>query len=1352
MRNLKALVLIGVLLVLTGAAYAQFAGGSGTEADPWQVSTVEHLYNVRNYLGSGNANKYFVQTADFDLGVAPWNQGSGWEPIGNNDSPFYGHYNGDNHTISNLFIYRFDNDYQGLFGNTFGSIHNLGMENVAVVGHKFVGGLSGYNNGSIDNCHNTGNVDGYERTGGLVGYNYSSGSISNCNTSVNVSGRYFFTGGLVGYNYTSASISNCHSIGDVIGRRGTGGLVGQNYNNANVINCYSTGQVSGYENTGGLMGGNSGNISNCYSTGDVIGTDNVAGLSATNSGTINKCFSTGTVNGGYETGGLVGHNYSFGSNIGSISNCYSTSNVNGNSKSGGLVASHTSTGTLINNYSTGNVFGQNYTGGFIGYRLNSGAISNCYWDTQTSGQTISAGGEGRTTAEMTWPHAANTYVGWDFVNIWAGDPSAVANAGYPYLLFQVTQTPNPAINPCPIDQAEVIQWDSDLSWQADYLPYSDNPPKGFKLYVGTDNPPTNILYGLDLLGSLSYDPPLSWSEGTSYFWRIVPYNRLGDAVNCPVWSFTTIHDTPYAEISVDQISFGNVWIDHIATKSFTVSNQGDQNLEITLLISSGPFTITTSSGRSPRLEQPRLGERNGKSDRTELSFTVPAVSSETVYVHFLPTAQQDYTRNIFVETNAPNLPTATIPLTGTGYVLYAEFMADPGTGDVPLEVSFTNQSVTGINQSLWDFGDGNTSEEMNLTHTFTQEGVYNVQLTVWDDYFSTSITHPVTVIAHPLLTCSQASGHTFSKTYLEEQSDPFELILQSSGTDTLFVTNVHWKSQNRDSYFQYEFGQLGVAIVPGAETGIQVWFAPLAEGVFADTLCIANNSENYPLLEIPFSGRGYQLHAGFNYDPPSGDVPLTVNFTDISTEDIIQWDWDFGDGGTASAQNPVYVFQTEGSYQVDLSVSDGIHFDSVSQYVQVIAHPMLACEQTNGHTFTKTYLNELSYPFEVILQSSGTDTLSVASVHWKSQNRDGYFHYEFEGIGAAIVPGDNRSIQVWFAPLTEGVFADTLCIVNNSENQPLLEIPFSGRGYQLHASFDYDPPSGDVPLTVSFTDTSTEDIIQWNWDFGDGFTSSQQNPVHVFETEGTYNVELTVSDGIHSDSTAMSVVVIAHALIGFQDDFSYNFDIVYLGDSSEAITLTLQSTGTDTLFVNNIHWHDSRPEFHYAYGDFSTPILPGHTANIDVWFEPLMFGAFSDTLIIETNAENQPVLKVRFSGKGEYVPPKAPVNVYVTINGNHAVIHWDEVTQTIYDTPFNPDCYFVFLAADPYGTFTFLGSSTDLSYTQYMVAAYQQYMFYKVIAYKDFGEGRFDPESLGINPGMTEEEVVQQLRSIGCEK
>ncbi|MDZ4121070.1 MAG: PKD domain-containing protein, partial [Candidatus Cloacimonadaceae bacterium] len=342
-------------------------------------------------------------------------------------------------------------------------------------------------------------------------------------------------------------------------------------------------------------------------------------------------------------------------------------------------------------------------------------------------------------------------------------------------------------------------------------------------------------------------------------------------------------------------------------------------------------------------------------------------------------------------------------------------------------------------------------------------------------------------------------------------------------------------------------------------------------------------------------------------------------------------------------------------------------------------------------------------------------------------------------------------LQVWFHPLTEGVFADTLCIVNNSENHPLLEIPFSGRGYRLHASFSYDPISGDVPLTVTFTDTSTEDIIQWDWDFGDGNTSSQQNPVHIFEVEGVYAVELTISDGIHFDSVSHPVEVIAHALMSYSGEPSYNFGIVYLGDTSDMITLTLQSSGTDTLYVHDIRWKNNSHGFYYSFGDYSTPILPGNAASIDVWFQPSLQGAFSDSLIIETNAENLPVLKVKFSGRGEYVPPKPPENVTILMAGYNAVISWDAVTQTIYNTPFIPDCYLVFYngSADPdNGPYYYLAATNDLSSTHFRVGEFAQYMFYRVIAYKSYNREHNDTLILNLQPGMTEKEVLEVLREL----
>jgi hypothetical protein len=283
---------------------------------------------------------------------------------------FAGTFDGNGHKITH-----FTNG--GLFGVNHGSIKNLGLENFTVSGSAFVGGLVGYNGYSISNCYSTGTVSG--------------GSNSS------------YVGGLVGYNgYSNSNISNCYSTGAVSGSsdsQGVGGLVGRN--GYNISNCYSTGTVSGASNSynvGGLVGDNGGSISNCYSTGTATGSFYVGGLVGDNGGSISNCYSTGAVSGTYDVGGLVGYN------DGSISDCCSTGMVTGTSNVGGLV----------------------------GYNYNStGIIVSSFWDTQTSGWMTSAGGEGKTTAEM---KKMSTFVeaDWDFIEIWGiGE-----NQTYPYLRFE----------------------------------------------------------------------------------------------------------------------------------------------------------------------------------------------------------------------------------------------------------------------------------------------------------------------------------------------------------------------------------------------------------------------------------------------------------------------------------------------------------------------------------------------------------------------------------------------------------------------------------------------------------------------------------------------------------------------------------------------------------------------------------------------------------------------------------------------------------------------------------------------------------------------------------------------------
>ena len=125
-----------------------------------------------------------------------------------------------------------------------------------------------------------------------------------------------------------------------------------------------------------------------------------------NDGTVTQCYSTGAVSGNSSAGGLMSHNY------GTVTQCYSTGAVSGREWVGGLVGFNY--GTVIQCYSTGTVFGHSDVGGLIGYKPYNGRVSNCFWDTRTSGQARSAGGTGKTTAEM---QTASTFLeaGWDFV-------------------------------------------------------------------------------------------------------------------------------------------------------------------------------------------------------------------------------------------------------------------------------------------------------------------------------------------------------------------------------------------------------------------------------------------------------------------------------------------------------------------------------------------------------------------------------------------------------------------------------------------------------------------------------------------------------------------------------------------------------------------------------------------------------------------------------------------------------------------------------------------------------------------------------------------------------------------------
>ncbi len=216
-----------------------------------------------------------------------------------------GEFDGNNHTISNFsFNFTFVQTI-GLFAHIGpgANLVDLAAENVNVAGDMYVGGLVGFNRGTVSGSHSTGSVTGVEEVGGLVAYN-ENGTVNNCHSSSNVMGEDII-GGLVAEN--GGTVNNCHSSGNVMGQNVIGGLVAEN--GGTVSNSYSNSDVAGDHGVGGLVGRNFDTITNSYSAGSVAGNVAVGGLVGRNvDGSVNNCYATGIVTGVDDVGGLVGEN------------------------------------------------------------------------------------------------------------------------------------------------------------------------------------------------------------------------------------------------------------------------------------------------------------------------------------------------------------------------------------------------------------------------------------------------------------------------------------------------------------------------------------------------------------------------------------------------------------------------------------------------------------------------------------------------------------------------------------------------------------------------------------------------------------------------------------------------------------------------------------------------------------------------------------------------------------------------------------------------------------------------------------------------------------------------------------
>jgi len=238
--------------------------------------------------------------------------------------------------------------------------------------------------------------------------------------------NFIFFGTFDGDGYVISNFTSDEALFSLIGSGGVikslglsnayvksqGGLVDQVYGNGTISNCWFDGTVigGGFWEIGGLVGilGEGGTVVRCHSSGDLTSDFCGGGLVGLNAGTVIQCYSTATVNGRSCVGGLIGDNF------GSVSNSFSTGMVYGDEQVGGLVGINCF-GYIETSYSMGLVSGDKDVGGLVGLNeYGAGEIIDSFWDIEASNLESSAGGTGKTTAEM---QKASTFLeaGWDFV-------------------------------------------------------------------------------------------------------------------------------------------------------------------------------------------------------------------------------------------------------------------------------------------------------------------------------------------------------------------------------------------------------------------------------------------------------------------------------------------------------------------------------------------------------------------------------------------------------------------------------------------------------------------------------------------------------------------------------------------------------------------------------------------------------------------------------------------------------------------------------------------------------------------------------------------------------------------------
>jgi PKD repeat protein len=236
--------------------------------------------------------------------------------------------------------------------------------------------------------------------------------------------------------------------------------------------------------------------------------------------------------------------------------------------------------------------------------------------------------------------------------------------------------------------------------------------------------------------------------------------------------------------------------------------------------------------------------------------------------------------------------------------------------------------------------------------------------------------------------------------------------------------------------------------------------------------------------------------AGFTMSVTEGVAPLTVAFADASTGTIDTWAWSFADGATSTSASPSHTFTSPGSYSVTLEVS-GPGGTASATAVVTVASPALPPVADFAASASSGFA-PLSVTF--------TDQSSGEIESWQWDFGDG---------------GTSTAAQAVWTYQLPGTYSVSLTVTGPGGSDTLTKHQLiSVSGLPPVAGFDASTRKGSAALSVAFKNHSAGEISSVRWDFGDGKSSTELAPTHIYTDPGVYDVALTVTGPYGSDSAS----------------------------------------------------------------------------------------------------------------------------------------------------------------------------------------------------------------------------------------